>query len=286
MLNNKATRIDTTLSNDELLRLQEQELAKPADEVDWEMVEAYSDEIIRRKGLQMDWTSCISKAYRAILDELGEPKPKTEEALVPHKCTPVCAETIHYHRRRPFFSTKYVLAAVLLICLFVVGVYADINGRVIKNTNYVTYEFTQESLEEAPVLSAHLQTDSPLYQALEAAGISQVLLPSTTALSGYTGTVQDDDESLPNGVKSILWKNEQHSIEFTVDSRHLQGESTYKYSFHYQRLEDFVGENGIHYYMGVSEEKTYILFCANHALYTITTDLGWEDAKALALSVH
>ncbi len=280
-----------SLSGSQLLKLQEQELSKEDTAIDWAFVDACSDEVIRRSGKTMDWAPSIDEAYRELMQALGrEPAQggEPERPVLPQRIAAPAAHSDRPHPHEPhgvrqaLFSAKYILVAVFLFCLLIVGAYADINGRIVKNTNYIAFDITQEDMQASPQLTDNLQTDSPVYKKLETLGVQQALLPSSEKIADALDMPPENVQWLERQGPVLLWEGSRHYIRYTI----VSAANMVTFKIHYRRSAAFTAENGIQYQMFSTPQYLQILFCANDLLYVIYTDLDWDTARDIALSIH
>ena len=255
-------------SSRQLKLRQNRELQKSSASIDLQFMKESSDTILELDGKTMDWAPDKNEAFRQLMAKAADMNPQPAA------------------RSRKVFpsSMRRLLIAACVASFLVVGAYADINGRLLRNPNEYSFQITAGVSDEPEEITlAGTQSDTPLYKQLEALQIQQPLLPRSDLLDSYKVSLEKLANKIGNSVM-VTWKNRKNQVTFEVaDYREAEQVSIMK-SYPYSRMEEFVN-NGVTYALLEYRGQVRCVFHTGDILYSLTADLDWGTVRELARSI-
>lgn len=256
-------------SSRQLKLRQNRELQKSSANVDLHFMKESSAAILKMDGKTMDWAPDKDEAFRQLM---AKASAKPQPAARSSGWFPV--------------PMRRLLIAACVASILVVGAYADVNSRILRNPNEYAFQISVGAAESGPTepIPAGVQSDTPLYKQLESMQIRQPLLPSADFLDSYSLSV-DRLVSKDYAVNALItWKNKKNQVTFEVsdyrDADHISIMKSYPYS----HMEEFVN-NGLTFTLLEYRGQRRCVFHTGDVLYILTTNLDWDTVYDLARSI-
>lgn len=247
------------------------ELAKPDEQVDWDQVDRWVEEICRADG-------------QAAIDEIPSPDALIAKAKAqpqPSAGTPPRSKKTSRHKRR----TLLLIAAcsALLVMLGVAGISAEnpefflFEDFIQWTSDGIVFNFkeagtpTTRPVEEVSACKQELRD-----QVLEKCGIKDLDIPAKL-LADHTATVQSIQY---NGVQGAFVEYKKGDLIVSCKAQPIteQDNASVKLLGEYTRGETFtVGERTIYFVQ--KEDKVAALYVRNGICYLFFSDYDWDTTK-------